>query len=188
MVSYRPPGCGDPASEGDIFPCCDDDVFRPEGVTAHHGLPDVPLGSLPDLNARLVSPGVEIPLQLEVNSRLLLGKLFHLVTIELSDLTARVERSQEGGILLSGPFLVGEFQWILRELLGTVREGEVAVKTQPGVVEPEAHEGKEKVDLFVDLRNCVADIFLVVSIVIPATSLRERIKFVFPYFVQSARV
>ena len=188
MGSYRPPSCGDPASKGDIFPCSDDDVFRTEGVAAHHGLPDVPLGSLPDLNARLVSPGVEIPLQLEVNSGLLLGELVHLVTVELSYLTAGVEGGDEGGILLSRPFLVGEFQRILRELLGTVGEGQVAVKTQPRVVEAEAHEGEEEVDLLVDLRNCVSDIFLVVSIVIAPSPLSERIKFVFPDFVQPARV
>ena len=188
MIRHRSPGLRDSTGEGNIFPSSDYDVLWSEGITAHHRLPDVPLGSLPDLYARLVSSGVEIPLQFEVNSRLLLSELFHLVTVELSYLTAGVEGCDEGGILLSRPVLVGEFQRILRELLGTVGEGEVAVKTQPGVVEPETHEGEEEVYLLVDLRNRVPDIFLVVSIVIPAATLSERIKFVFPDLVQPARV
>ena len=187
MVSYRPPGCGDPASEGDIFPCCDDDVFWPEGVAADHRLPDVPLGPLPDLNARLVSSGVEIPLQLEVNSGLLLGKLVHLVAVELSDLTAGVEGGDEGGILLSRPFLVGKFQRILRELLGTVGEGEVTVQTQPGVVKPEPHEGEQEVDLLVDLRDGVPDVLLIVSIVVTAAPLGEGVELVLPDLVEPVR-
>ena len=62
------------------------------------------------------------------------------------------------------------------------------METQPGVVKAEAHEREQEVYLFVDLRDGVSDVFLVVSIVIPATQLRERIKFVFPDFIQSARV
>lgn len=142
MIRHRSPGLRDSTGEGNIFPSSDDDVLWSEGITAHHRLPDVPLGPLPDLNAGHVRPSVEVPLQLEVDSRLLLGKLLHLVTIELPYLAARVEGSYEGGVLLPGPVLVGECEGVLRELLGTVGEGEVAVQAQPGVVKPEAHEGQ----------------------------------------------
>ena len=39
-----------------------------EGLSADHGLPDVPLGSLPDLDTQLVRPGVQVPLQPDISS------------------------------------------------------------------------------------------------------------------------
>ena len=187
MSSYRSPSLRDTAREGDVFPSGDDDVFRSERVTPHHRLPDVPLGPLPDLNPRHVRPGVEVTLQLEVDSRLLLGELLHLVTIELSDLAPRVERSYEGGILLARPVLVGEGERILRELLGTVGEGEVTVQTQPGVVKPKPHEGEQEVDLLVDLRDGVPDVLLIVSIVVTAAPLGEGVELVLPDLVEPVR-
>ena len=94
-----------------------------------------------------------------------------LIPIEFTNLASGVERSNEGGILVSWPVLDGEDERILRELLRTVGEGEVAVQTEPGVVEPEAHEGEQEVNLFVDLRNGVSDVLLIVSNVVTASSL-----------------
>ena len=56
------------------------------------------------------------------------------------------------------PHLDGEDERILGELLRRVGEGEVAVQTQPRVVKPETHEGKQKVDLLVNLGNCVSNV------------------------------
>ena len=39
-----------------------------EGLGADHGLPDVPLGPLPDLDPQLVRPGVQVPLQPDISS------------------------------------------------------------------------------------------------------------------------
>ena len=39
-----------------------------EGLGADHGLPDVPLGPLPDLHPQLVRPGVQVPLQPDISS------------------------------------------------------------------------------------------------------------------------
>ena len=57
------PGCGDPASEGDILPGCDDGVLGPEGLGSHHGLSNIPLQPFPDKDPKLVNPGVEISLK-----------------------------------------------------------------------------------------------------------------------------
>ena len=56
------------------------------------------------------------------------------------------------------PHLDGEDEGILGELLRRVGEGEVAVQTQPRVVKPETHEGKQKVDLLVNLGDCVSNV------------------------------
>ena len=72
---------------------------------------------------------------------------------------------------MSWPVLDGEDERILWELLRTVGEGEVAVQTEPGVVEAEAHEGEQEVDLFVDLRNGVSDVLLIVSDIVTSTTL-----------------
>lgn len=39
-----------------------------EGLGADHGLPDVPLGPLPDLDPQLVRPRVQVPLQPDISS------------------------------------------------------------------------------------------------------------------------
>ena len=39
-----------------------------EGLGADHGLPDVPLGPLPDLDTQLVRPRVQVPLQPDISS------------------------------------------------------------------------------------------------------------------------
>lgn len=114
---------------------------------------------------------ISISLLPEVNSRLLLGMFIILIPIEFTNLASGVERSNEGRILMSWPVLDGEDERILWELLRTVGEGEVAVQTEPGVVEPEAHEREQEVDLFVDLRNGVSDVLLIVSNVVTASSL-----------------
>ena len=61
------------------------------------------------------------------------------------------------------------------------------MEAKPCVVEPEPHEGQQKVDLFVDLRDGVSDVFLVVPIVVAAASFCERVKFVLSDLVQSVR-
>ena len=63
MIRHRSPGLRDSTGEGNIFPSSDDDVLWSEGITAHHRLPDVRLGPLPHLHAKLVSSGVQVSLQ-----------------------------------------------------------------------------------------------------------------------------
>ena len=45
------------------------------------------------------------------------------------------------------------------------------MKAKPGVIEPESHEGKEEVDLLVDLGDGVPDVLLIVTDVVPAPAL-----------------
>ena len=45
------------------------------------------------------------------------------------------------------------------------------MKAQPRVIESESHEGKEEVDLLVDLGDRVSDVLLIVPDVVPAPSL-----------------
>lgn len=144
-----------------------------ECLGAHHGLPDVPLGPLPDLNSKLIGPGVQISLHPEVDSRLLLGMFIILIAIEFSNLTARVEWRYEGWVLMPGPVLDGEYERILWELLRTVGECEVSVQAQPGVVEAKTHEREQEVDLLVDLRNGVPDVLLIVSNIVSSPSLDQ---------------
>ena len=56
-----------------------------EGLGAHHGLPDVPLGPLPDLDPQLVRPGVQVPLQPDISSVRTSGfwLMHHLITYYL---------------------------------------------------------------------------------------------------------
>ena len=55
------------------------------------------------------------------------------------------------GTTFNEEYLYGKPKWVLRGLHGHIGEGEMAVQTQPCVVEPEAHEGQQEVDLLVDL-------------------------------------
>ena len=107
---------------------------------------------------------------------MLVQAVVSLVAVELPDLAAGVEGGDDGGVLhprpvldrpSSGspspppppcPHLDGEDEGILGELLRRVGEGEVAVQTQPRVVKPETHEGKQKVDLLVNLGDCVTNV------------------------------
>ena len=114
----------------------------------------------------------------EINTGLLGSILIHptipvspLIPVQFSDLAPGVEGGDEARVLVAGPVLDREDQRVLGELLGRVGEGQVPVKAQPRVIESKSHEGKEEVDLLVDLRDRVPDVLLIVPDVVPAPSL-----------------
>ena len=117
--------------------------------------------SLPEINTRLLG-------SILVDPTITIGSL---ITVEFSDLAPGVEGGDEAGVLIAGPVLDGEHEGVLGELLRRVGEGQVAVQTQPSVVEAESHEGKEEVDLLIDLGYGVPDVLLVVADVVPAPAL-----------------
>ena len=49
------------------------------------------------------------------------------------------------------------------------------MQAQPGVVEPEAHEGEEEVELLVDLRHRVSDAALEVAVAVVAALVEEGV-------------
>ena len=114
----------------------------------------------------------------EINTRLLRSIFVHpaisvssLIPVQLSNLAPGVEGGDEARVLVAGPVLDGEHQGVLGELLGGAGEGQVSVKAEPGVIEPETHEGKEEVDLLVDLGDGVPNVLLIVTDVVPAPAL-----------------
>ena len=117
--------------------------------------------SLPEINTRLLG-------SILVDPTITIGSL---ITVEFSDLAPGVEGGDEAGVLVAGPVLDGEHQRVLGELLGGVGEGQVAVKTQPRVIESESHEREEEVDLLVDLGDGVPNVLLIVTDVVPAPAL-----------------
>ena len=117
--------------------------------------------SLPEINTRLLG-------SILVDPTITIGSL---ITVEFSDLAPGVEGGDEAGVLIAGPVLDGEHEGVLGELLRRVGEGQVAVQTQPSVVEAKSHEGKEEVDLLIDLGYGVPDVLLVVADVVPAPAL-----------------
>ena len=65
LSTYDSASGRDTSGKGDIFPCGNNDVLGHEGFRSHDALPDVPLGTLTDLYAKLVLPRVQVTLQSE---------------------------------------------------------------------------------------------------------------------------
>ena len=124
----------------------------------------------------------------EINSRFLLCMFIIFIAIEFSNLTSGVKWSNKGRIFKSWPLLNWKPQRIFWKLLRSIGECQISMKTQPGVVESKAHKRKKKIDLFVDLRNGISDILLIVTDIVTITPLvKKRIQFGLSNSLQSIR-
>jgi hypothetical protein len=84
-------------------------MFGIKGVCPNYSFTDIPLEALPHLDTKLISPRLQISLQTEVHSW---SPLINIFIPYLANTRFAEEDTNKGRIILFGPFLDWEYQWV----------------------------------------------------------------------------
>lgn len=145
-------------------------MFWQKAVCSYNCLSDIPGQPLAHFNSQLISSGLKIPLQSEVNPRSSLVYVFRPLG---ADSAFAEENSYERGVVLGGPVFDWEHERVGGIVHRRIAEFQVSVQRYSGVIEAEAEKGQLEVEVFVDLGGGGLDGSLPVSFVVGVASFVE---------------